>query len=241
MGGSWGLDGAGALSLHLLAARVTRFFPRCIPPLVDLSGKKHLHTAVVRLPVVSPQLLATVVQEALRCGMQISAEEQDRNRMLPSDLLVSEALYREALAGLRQAAAAAAVAVDSDADAGPGPGPTANPDIDRVAWHLLLAPMPPPKVAAPAPAGAAAVVPSVSGAGGAGVGGGGGGNGGTGGGLRVGGALGLLLSQRSRAAAAPPPAGPPPVALCVDVAGLPVASTRAALLPGTWAGVPVGR
>lgn len=38
-GGSWGLDGAGALSLPLLAKRISRFFPNNIPALLDTSGR----------------------------------------------------------------------------------------------------------------------------------------------------------------------------------------------------------
>ncbi len=38
-GPSWGLDGAGALSLALLARRVARFFPNNLPPLLDVSGE----------------------------------------------------------------------------------------------------------------------------------------------------------------------------------------------------------
>ncbi|GIL64411.1 hypothetical protein Vafri_18243 [Volvox africanus] len=222
-GGSWGLDGAGALSLHLLAQRVSRFFPNNIPPLVDLSGKKHLHTAVVRLPAVHPPLLAHVIQEALRCGMQMTAEEKSRNRMLPSDLLVLEPLYWDALAAL-----------------GSGAAP------DHIVWHLLLQPVEPRATAitaAPITASAASIAPgcslvtmasppaqqdlTVSRV------------------PHIGGALGLLLASRARgvhnvaanatatpAATSVVAAAPLVMLLKMDVAGLPVAATRSSLLPG---------
>ncbi|GIL86379.1 hypothetical protein Vretimale_11678 [Volvox reticuliferus] len=210
-GGSWGLDGAGALSLHSLAQRVSRFFPNNIPPLVDMSGKKHLHTAVVRLPGVHPPLLACVVQEALRCGMQLTAEEKSRNRMLPSDLLVSEPLYRDAMAAL-------------------GSGAT----LDHIVWHLMLQAVEPKSAAttaSPSTATATTMSPKV-------------------GALsppahqgftanrvpQIGGALGLLLAVRARGlhdgAAAAAATARSAMLLKLDVAGLPVAATRASLLPG---------
>ena len=39
------------------------------------AGKKHLHQGVVRLPVVVPQRLAHVMQEAVRSGASLRAEE----------------------------------------------------------------------------------------------------------------------------------------------------------------------
>lgn len=48
----------------------------CLLHVCVSAGKKYAHTAVVRLPVVQPTLLAHVVQEALRCGMLLSAAEK---------------------------------------------------------------------------------------------------------------------------------------------------------------------
>ncbi|GFR50080.1 hypothetical protein Agub_g12224, partial [Astrephomene gubernaculifera] len=212
--GSWGLDGAGALSLHLLAQRVARYFPAAIPPLLDMSGKKHLHTAVVRLPFVSPGLLAHVIQEGLRCGLQLSQEEQARNRVLPATLLVPQPLFRAAAAAVAAAAGGGAAAGEAVSAAAVRPSPSPSPR--HVAWQLLLlreerereglregetrgqqqpATAAPAVVPATAAAAAPAPVPSVGGmvaVGGAGAGGGVG---------RsplplLGGALGLLLGRR---------------------------------------------
>lgn len=273
--------------------------PRTPPPMRP--GKKYLHTAVVRLPFVHPPLLAHVVQEALRGGVQLSEEEQvrqhecmtsgnsvrhvrrcsccvsavmnglasplcarpvpttpcpfprtgphpppslspthpqARNRIQPADLIVSTSEYGRAVAAL------------SAADKQAGAPTTAA----AIAWHLLLTPpaaalsasqSAAPSAAPPAPTTTAAAqadartpapapassVGSVA--------------------ALVGGALGLLLSRQQQrqetatahapaplqsaagpAAAAAGPSRESPVVLCLDVAGLPVAATNAALLEG---------
>lgn len=71
---------AGGLQLHVLAQRVAVYFPNNITRLVDMSGKKHLHQGVVRLPIVVPQRLAHVIQEALRQGAELRPEERVSRR-----------------------------------------------------------------------------------------------------------------------------------------------------------------
>ncbi len=171
-------------------------------------------------------------------------QPQARNRIQPADLIVSTSEYGRAVAALSAA----------DQQAG-------IPTAAAIAWHLLLTPpahgssaSPPaeaaaPSAAPPAPittatasqADARALAPAPASAVGSVA-------------SLVGGALGLLLSRQQQrqetaaalapaplqsaagaaaaAAAAPGSAREPPVVLCLDVAGLPVAATNAALLEG---------
>uniref|UniRef100_A0A383WG32 Uncharacterized protein n=1 Tax=Tetradesmus obliquus TaxID=3088 RepID=A0A383WG32_TETOB len=89
-----------------LAQQLAATFPSNVEPLVDLTGKRWLHTGVVRLPMAQLQLIAAVLQAAL-------ALQQSSRGLSSAELLRNS--FRPAAVVATAAAAAAAAAADAGA------------------------------------------------------------------------------------------------------------------------------
>ena len=138
--------GDTAMAALLLAEQLRRAFPSRIEPLVDLAGKKWLHTGVVRLPVADPLQVCRCMLQLLRCGAALAADELRRNRFAPADVVAGAG----AAAAAGATAGAVAAAVEAAAGGGGAPAEWAS-----AVWRMLVAPpapsAPTPLVPAPTP------------------------------------------------------------------------------------------
>ncbi|KAF8063012.1 ALKBH8 [Scenedesmus sp. PABB004] len=93
------LSGDADLDLMRLAQELAATFPGDVERLVDLTGKKWLHTGVVRLPMAQPQHVAAVLQAALSLqpgADALSEAELARNAFRPAPVLATAAAAERA-------------------------------------------------------------------------------------------------------------------------------------------------
>ncbi|GAX74490.1 hypothetical protein CEUSTIGMA_g1939.t1 [Chlamydomonas eustigma] len=140
-----------SMALALLAHEIKNAFPSNIERLLDLSGKRYLHTAVVKLAPADPRLLANVIREALQCGAQMTAVEQHRKVFQPSELLVSSHLHKRILLSPNLSISTTSCLQPPSARASsnicPPPPPPPSPSA-RASSNICPPPPPPPSPSA---------------------------------------------------------------------------------------------